>query len=160
MEKPALATADVSDLAGGDVAMDARIRAVWRGARVVGPAFTVRTPPGEHPAVKRALEQAAPGDVIVIDGGAFVGRALWGDKLALRARELGVAGVVIDGAVRGFIDWRDEGSARCFRGHQPPIQPRSSPSGSRWGSSSSPRCSTSKSQPSCAWRTCCRNRAP
>ena len=100
METPAPATADVSDLAGGDVAMDARIRAVWRGARVVGPAFTVRTPPGEHPAVKRALEQAAPGDVIVIDGGACVERALWGDKMALRAQELGVAGVVIDGAVR------------------------------------------------------------
>ncbi len=100
METPAPATADVSDLAGGDVAMDARIRAVWRGARVVGPAFTVRTPPGEHPAVKRALEQAAPGDVIVIDGGSCVERALWGDRMALRAQELGVAGVVIDGAVR------------------------------------------------------------
>lgn len=100
MEAPALATADVSDLAGGDVAMDGRVRAMWRGARVVGPAFTVRTPPGEHPAVQRALEQAAPGDVIVIDGGAFVERALWGDKMALRAQELGIAGVVIDGAVR------------------------------------------------------------
>lgn len=100
MEMPALATADVSDVAGGEVAMDARIRAVWRGARVAGPAFTVRTPPGEHPAVKRGLEQAAPGDVIVIDGGAFVGRALWGDRMSLRAQELGIAGVVIDGAVR------------------------------------------------------------
>jgi len=100
MEAPALATADVSDLAGGDVAMDGRVRALWRGARVVGPAFTVRTPPGEHPAVKRALEQAAPGDVIVIDGGGFVGRALWGDRMALRAQELGIAGVVIDGAAR------------------------------------------------------------
>jgi RraA family protein len=73
---------------------------MWRGARVVGPAFTVKTPPGEHPAVKRALEQAAPGDVIVIDGGAFVERALWGDKMALRAQELGIVGAVIDGAVR------------------------------------------------------------
>lgn len=100
MEMPTLATADVSDLAGGDVALDARIRAVWRGARVAGPAFTVSVPPGEHPAVKRALEQAAPGDVIVIDGGASVERALWGDQMSLRAQELGIAGVVVDGAVR------------------------------------------------------------
>jgi RraA family protein len=100
MRIPVPATADVSDLAGGDVAMDARIRAMWRGARVAGPAFTVKTPPGEHPAVKQALEQAAPGDVIVIDGGAFVGRALWGDRMSLQAQERGIAGVVIDGAVR------------------------------------------------------------
>jgi 4-hydroxy-4-methyl-2-oxoglutarate aldolase len=100
MRMPAPATADVSDLAGGEVAMDVRIRAMWRGARVCGPAFTVQTPQGEHSAVKRALEHAAPGDVIVVDGGAFVGCALWGDRMSLQAQERGVAGVVIDGAVR------------------------------------------------------------
>jgi RraA family protein len=100
VEPQPYATADVSDAAGGLVAMHPRIRPAWHGARVVGPAFTVRTPPGQHPAVRQALERAAPGDVIVIDGGASTERALWGDKLSARALERGIAGVVIDGALR------------------------------------------------------------
>jgi RraA family protein len=100
VESSVLATADVSDAAGGGVALDPRIRAVWSGARLQGRAFTVRTPAGQHPAVQQALELAAPGDVIVVDGGGSVERALWGDKMALRAQERGIAGVVIFGAVR------------------------------------------------------------
>ena len=80
--------------------MDARIRPMWPGARVSGRAFTVRTPPGQHPSVKAALEIAGPGDVIVIDGAGFLERALWGDRLSLRARERGIVGIVVDGAVR------------------------------------------------------------
>ena len=104
MRIPVPVTADVSDLAGGGIALDARIRAVWRGARAAGPAFTAQTPPGEHLAVQRALEAAAPGDVIVIDGDAFVGRALWGDKMSLAAQQRGIAGLVVDGAVRDVAE--------------------------------------------------------
>lgn len=100
MGAPALATADLSDAAGGGIAMHCRIRPMWPGARVAGRAFTVRTPAGQHPSVREALELAGPGDVIVIDGAGFTDRALWGDKLSLRAQERGVAGLVIDGAVR------------------------------------------------------------
>jgi len=101
VEPQPYATADVSDAAGEHVAMHPRIRPAWHGARVVGPAFTVRTPPGQHPAVRQALERATPGDVIVIDGGASTERALWGDKLSALALERGIAGVVIDGALLG-----------------------------------------------------------
>lgn len=100
MEQSLVATADLSDAAGGGVALDPRIGAVWRGARLHGPAFTVRTPAGQHPAVKQALEEAAPGDVIVIDGEGGIERALWGDKMSARAQERGLAGVVIFGACR------------------------------------------------------------
>ena len=100
MGAPALATADLSDAAGGGIAMDGRIRPMWTGALLSGRAFTVRTPAGQHPAVKEAFELAGPGDVIVIDGAGFLERALWGDKLSLRAQERGIAGVVVDGAVR------------------------------------------------------------
>ena len=73
---------------------------MWSGACLSGRAFTVRTPPGQHPSVREALELAGPGDVIVIDGAGFTERALWGDKLSLRAQERGVVGLVVDGAVR------------------------------------------------------------
>ena len=66
MSSDALQTALLSDAAGRPIAMAGGIRPVWRGARLAGPALTVRTEPGEHPAVLRALEEAQAG--VVIDG--------------------------------------------------------------------------------------------
>jgi regulator of RNase E activity RraA len=79
----ALQTALLSDAAGRPIAMAGRIRPVWRGARLAGPALTVRTEPGEHPAVLRALEEAQAGVVIVVDGGCYLDRALWGGRAAV-----------------------------------------------------------------------------
>jgi RraA family protein len=94
-----LPTAEIADAAGTPVAMHHRVRPVWRGARLAGPAFTVKTPPGEHRAVREAAEQAPAGSVLVVDGGA-VKSALWGDKMSQVAVDRGLAGLVIDGAVR------------------------------------------------------------
>lgn len=93
-------TALLADAAAAPIAMAARIRPAWPGASVSGRAFTVRTPPGEHRAVREAALRAGPGEVIVVDGGSFAERALWGDRMARLAAARGVAGVVIDGAVR------------------------------------------------------------
>jgi 4-hydroxy-4-methyl-2-oxoglutarate aldolase len=93
-------TAELADAAGVPIAMDSRIRPVWAGARLAGPAFTVRTPPGEHPSVRRAADEAPPGSVIVVDGASALDRALWGDKMARLALERGIGGLVVDGAVR------------------------------------------------------------
>lgn len=98
--QPFIATADLSDAAGGGVALDPRIRPVWRGAWLRGRAFTVRTTAGQHGPVKLALETAEPGDVIVIDGEGSIERALWGDKMSATAQARGIAGVVIFGACR------------------------------------------------------------
>lgn len=76
------------------------LHAVWSGARVAGPAFTVLTRPGDNLMVHRALDEAQPGDVIVINGGGDLSRALLGDLIGERARALGIAGFVVDGAVR------------------------------------------------------------
>jgi 4-hydroxy-4-methyl-2-oxoglutarate aldolase len=95
-----LPTAELADAAGIPIAMDARIRPVWHGARLAGPAFTVRTPPGEHLAVREAAERAPVGVVLVADGGGELGFALWGDKMSKLALERGLAGLVVDGAVR------------------------------------------------------------
>jgi len=95
-----LSTALLSDAMSDPIAMDPRIRPCWRGASLAGPAFTVRTPPGEHPSVRRALEEAQVGQVIVVDGGGSLTRALWGGNMSRRALERGIAGLVVDGAVR------------------------------------------------------------
>jgi 4-hydroxy-4-methyl-2-oxoglutarate aldolase len=97
---PRIATADLCDAAATPIAMDARIRPVWRGARLVGRAFTVRVPSCENPSVRAAVEQAEAGDVIVVDGAGAMERALWGGNVSRLALERGLAGVVVDGAVR------------------------------------------------------------
>ena len=99
-------TALLSDAAEGRVTLAARIKPIWPTARLVGTAYTVRTPPGEHYSVKQAALSAGPGDVIVVDAGGETDFALWGDILAQVALERGLAGLVVDGAVRdaGEID--------------------------------------------------------
>jgi RraA family protein len=95
-----LPTAELADAAGIPIAMDSSIRPVWPGARLAGPAFTVRTRPGEFRSVKEAAERAPAGAVLVVDGGGDLQRALWGDKMSGLALERGIIGLVVDGAVR------------------------------------------------------------
>ena len=68
--------------------------------RVAGPALTVRTRPGDNLVVHRALDLAEPGDVLVVDGGGALDRALLGEIMARYAAARGLAALVVDGAVR------------------------------------------------------------
>jgi len=70
------------------------------GAKLCGPAFTVRTAPGDNLLVHKAIDTAEPGDVIVVDGGGFNDHALIGELMSARAEQRGVAGMVICGAIR------------------------------------------------------------
>ncbi len=79
------------------------IRPLSRGLRMVGRAVTVRTYPGDWSKPVQAIDVAEPGDVIVIDAGG-VGPALWGELATHSAIQKGVAGVVIDGAIRDSDD--------------------------------------------------------
>jgi 3-hexulose-6-phosphate synthase/6-phospho-3-hexuloisomerase len=79
------------------------IRPLFKGIRMVGPAVTVRTYPGDWAKPVEAIEVAEKGDVIVIDAGG-VGPALWGELATHSAMQRGVAGVVIDGAIRDTFD--------------------------------------------------------
>lgn len=72
----------------------------FTGGRLVGPALTVRTAPGDNLVVHKAADLAKPGDVLVVDAGGHVDRAIVGELLCLYAKSRGVAGIVIDGAVR------------------------------------------------------------
>ncbi|MET4591760.1 methyltransferase [Arthrobacter sp. 754] len=76
------------------------IQAIWPGARIAGPAFTVWTRPGDNQGIHKALEHARPGDVIVVSGGGDESRALLGELIGERAINLGIAGFALDGAAR------------------------------------------------------------
>jgi RraA family protein len=95
-----LPTALLSDVSSEPIALLPRVRRLWRGATLVGPAVTVRTPPGELASIRQALDGAGQGDVIVVDCAGSLATALWGDRLSKIALERGVAGLVVDGAVR------------------------------------------------------------
>lgn len=72
--------------------------------KVAGPAFTVRCYPGATWAMEQALEQARPGDVLVVDGGASPDVILMGGLMSTRAKTRGIAGAVLDAAVRDVDD--------------------------------------------------------
>ena len=79
------------------------IRPLFPGIRMLGRAVTVRTYPGDWAKPVQAIDVAEPGDVIVIDAGG-VGPALWGELATHSALQKGLAGVVIDGALRDSDD--------------------------------------------------------
>ena len=99
-----VSTANVSDAMHRREALR-EIRAVLSGARMAGQAVTVRTYPGDWAKPVEAIDQAQAGDVIVIDAGG-VGPAVWGELASHSAQEKGLAGVVIDGAVRDVTEIR------------------------------------------------------
>ncbi|WP_324643676.1 methyltransferase [Pseudarthrobacter sp. LT1] len=94
---PAANIGDAMDRLG---VADSAIQAVWPGAKLAGPAFTVWTRPGDNKGIHAALQLARPGDVIVVAGGADETRALLGELIGERAINLGVAGFALDGAAR------------------------------------------------------------
>ena len=67
---------------------------------MVGPAVTVRTYPGDWAKPVEAIDAAEPGDVMVIDAGGVRPGRLGRAGHPQRHRRQGLAGVVIDGAIR------------------------------------------------------------
>lgn len=96
----ALPVANISDCMARMSAGGPRLRPLHKGGRLAGPALTVKTRPGDNLMIHRALEMAVPGDVIVVDGGGDLTTALIGELMTTYAISRGVAGFVINGAVR------------------------------------------------------------
>jgi regulator of RNase E activity RraA len=78
---------------------------MWAGAACVGPAFPVYTRAGDNLGVHRALDLAQAGDVLVVNGQGDPTRALLGGMIATKARRTGLAGIVVDGAVRDVDEY-------------------------------------------------------
>lgn len=90
----------LADVAGRRGALQGRIAPLAPSMRFAGPALTVEVRPGDNLMIHAALALARPGDVIVVDGKGDLGAALMGEIMSQQAAALGVAAVVIDGAVR------------------------------------------------------------
>jgi len=90
----------IADVAGRRGALNGRIQGLARSMRFAGPAVTVEVRPGDNLMIHAALAQARAGDVIVVDGGGYLGSALTGFLMVSQARAAGLAAFVVDGAVR------------------------------------------------------------
>jgi len=94
----------LADVAGRRGALNGRIRPVHPRMKMAGNAFTVEVRPGDNLMIHAAMSLAKPGDVLVIDGKGDLGAALMGTIMMTACRQLGFAGVVIDGAVRDTLE--------------------------------------------------------
>lgn len=115
----AFASSIFADVAGRRGAMNGRIAALAPSMRLVGSAITVEVRPGDNLMIHAALAIARPGDVIVVDGKGDLSSALMGEIMCQQAAALGIAGVVIDGAVRDSEAIRDLGFPMYAAGLNP-----------------------------------------
>jgi regulator of RNase E activity RraA len=109
----------IADVAGRRGALDGRIRAVRPSMKLAGTAFTVEVRPGDNLMIHAAISLAKPGDVIIVDGKGDLGAALMGTIMMTACKQLGIAGVVIDGAVRDTLEIEEMGFPVFAAGYNP-----------------------------------------
>jgi RraA family protein len=109
----------IGDGLGRRAIMDAAIRPINPARRMCGPAITVETRADDNLMLHAALAVAKPGDVIVCDCGGDVRAAVWGGLMGTSAVKLGLAGLIVDGAVRDRQELFDMELAVYARGITP-----------------------------------------
>ena len=99
----------LADVNGRRGALHGRIAALRPSMKVAGTAFTVEVRPGDNLMIHAAMSLAKPGDVLVIDGKGDQTAALMGTIMMTACRQLGIAGVVVDAAVRDSLEIEEMG---------------------------------------------------
>jgi 4-hydroxy-4-methyl-2-oxoglutarate aldolase len=97
-------------------ALPAAIKPIDRDIRLCGPAFPVFCPAGDNLMIHKAIEAAAPGEILVVDHAASMSDGPFGDVLAEACQARGIAGLVIDGCVRDTTTLRAMGFPVFCRG--------------------------------------------
>ena len=109
----ALPPAVVSDCMNRTQVMAGAIKPVGDGMRLVGQARTVTCMVGDNSAIHTALAMVRRGEVLVVDAGGYEDTAIWGGIMTRAALRRGIAGLVVDGAVRDVAEIREFGFP-CF----------------------------------------------
>ena len=93
-------TTCISDTMEGLNNLDPTIKPLKESYKVAGRAFTVKMPVGDNLVVLKAIREAKPGDVLVIDAKGDTYRAIAGDFIVGMAQTLGIKGIIVDGVIR------------------------------------------------------------
>ncbi|AJQ29324.1 RraA family protein [Pelosinus fermentans] len=91
--------ANIADNMNRMSCIDSRIRNM-NEAPLLGTAFTVKSRPGDNLMLNKAIDMAAPGDVIIVDAAGETSNSVTGEMMITWAQQRGIAGFIIDGAVR------------------------------------------------------------
>jgi len=93
-------SATVHEAMGRFGAMSWTIKPLARGMKVCGPAFTVQVQAGDNVMILKAIREAKPGDVIVVDCGRCPESGPFGELAATECQTKGLGGYVTTGSVR------------------------------------------------------------
>jgi 4-hydroxy-4-methyl-2-oxoglutarate aldolase len=100
----------VSDSQGRQSTLHQAVKPIYHPmSRLIGPALTVKARPGDNLMAMKAIEEAQPGDVLVISSDGESNLSVWGGVMATMAVRRGIAGVVTDGLVRDVAQIRRTG---------------------------------------------------
>jgi regulator of RNase E activity RraA len=105
----AFAASVLADVAGRRGTLAGRIAPLSPSMRLAGPAFTIEIRPGDNLMIHAAMLLAKRGDILVVDGKGDRTCAVMGSIMIRTCRELGIAGVVVDAAVRDTEELRELG---------------------------------------------------
>lgn len=114
---PTSIVADV--IAGDERTMESAIKPLASDTTMAGTALTVKAAPGDNLIIHKAITMAEPGDVLVIDAQKHVESAHMGELMCTSCQANGLAGVVIDGAIRDRRELVDLGFPVYARGVHP-----------------------------------------
>ncbi|CEH29299.1 regulator [Aneurinibacillus migulanus] len=96
-------TTCISDAMQGLNNLDSCIKPLKDEYKIAGRALTVKMPIGDNLCVLKAIREARPGDILVIDAKGDTYRAIAGDFVVEMAQALGIQGIVVDGAIRDIM---------------------------------------------------------
>jgi 4-hydroxy-4-methyl-2-oxoglutarate aldolase len=109
-------TGYVVDVQNRRGALDCSIKPMFDFPPIAGPAVTVQTVPDDNLAPYLAMDVLKAGDVLVIANGGWTGSSVVGDLIAGMFKNIGIAAIVTDGAVRDVAGLEQVGLPVFARG--------------------------------------------
>lgn len=104
-----LAASQVGDAMNREQIMTAVIKPIAPGTRICGQARTVNAMAGDNGIIHAAIPHVRPGEILVVNGMGVEDVAIWGEVMTHAALKQGIAGIVLDGAVRDVAEMRELG---------------------------------------------------